>query len=361
MGKDAAVMFERFAKEHAAGYSPLYERIAKAISSDRILLDAMEYAPESQRQPTLLLAALHDVALDHQDDAFARWYPTVTGGEVPPENFATELHEFYVRHKTAIIKSMASRATQTNEVGRSAALLPARARPPHVAGQPLAIVELGASAGLKLNFDRYRIDYGTIRLGPSDSPVQLECDLRGTSLSAGVTAPEVVGRVGIDLYPIDVSDDSAVRWLTACVYPDLEIRHARLKAAIQVARKFPVPVLEGDLVEAAPALIKSAPGSAHVCVFHTWVAHYLDNDELGALREMIETAAKHRDLTWIAAEPPRTLHELGVDVEDERSADATVLSMSRFVSGKRTDKVIARMHPHGKWMEWIGTRSTLST
>ena len=80
----------------------------------------------------------------------------------------------------AVRATVLARATQTNEVGRCATLLPVLAALPG----PLALLEVGASAGLCLYPDRYSYRYsdGDLALDPADgpSPVVLECAVDGT-------------------------------------------------------------------------------------------------------------------------------------------------------------------------------------
>ncbi len=105
---------------------------------------------------------------------------------------------------------MLTRRTQTNEPARCAVLLPALAQLP----QPLALVEVGSSAGLTMLFDRYSYDYGGYRLAGSDpdAPV-LRCEPRGP-VPLPPRIPEIAWRAGLDLNPLDVTSDDDVRWLS---------------------------------------------------------------------------------------------------------------------------------------------------
>ncbi len=128
---------------------------------------------------------------------------------------------------------LTERTTQTNEVGRCAALLPAfaaiAAREP---ARPLALVEVGASAGLNLRFDRYRIDYSpTGTAGPLDSEVHLACKVHSEGFALP-TAPAVAARLGLDVAPLDARDDRDGRWLLACIWADEVARFERIRHAL---------------------------------------------------------------------------------------------------------------------------------
>lgn len=196
-----------------------------------------------------------------------------------------------------------SRATQTNEAGRCAVLLPFLAELP----QPLALLEVGAAAGLCLLPDRYSYRYSArMDLDPDDGPsdVVLPC-----AMSSGVDTPsrlpDVVWRAGIDLAPVSVSDDDACAWLETLVWPEHHDRRARLRAALHVARRAPPRVVQGDLLEFLPGLAAEAPDDATLVVFHSAVLAYLDAGARTAFVDIVRALPGH----WISNEGARVLPE----------------------------------------------------
>ena len=150
------------------------------------------------------------------------------------------------------------RRTQTNEVGRCAILLPVLAR---LQG-PLALVEVGASAGLCLLLDRYRYRYGDRSVGDASAPVLLDCEVSGP-VPVPKRVPEVAWRRGIDVARIDVTDDDDVRWLEACVWPDQTERIARLLAAGHPLGHQPSTSRSRTVRAAADPLRPRAPSPVH--------------------------------------------------------------------------------------------------
>jgi hypothetical protein len=149
-------------------------------------------------------------------------------------------------------------------------LLPAFAQLP----QPLALLEVGASAGLCLLPDRWGYDYGRTRLEPRllrshHAPIFPCRANEATPLPD--RAPEIVWRAGIDLNPIDLTDPEAVAWLETLVWPGQEERAERLRAAIGIAQDDPPTVLKGDLVSDLHTLAISAPHDATLVIFHSAV------------------------------------------------------------------------------------------
>jgi hypothetical protein len=213
VSEQIAARYRRFAEVEAHGRSPLYEAFALGVAGDTFALDFLDALSDEKRQPNLLFAALRHVCGTPRD-----W-----------STFRTKLRD----NAPAVRETMLARRTQTNEAGRCATLLPVLARLP----QPLALIEVGASAGLCLLTDRYGYDYGKVRLAPvwADAPV-FPCRADpATPLPAA--HPRVVWRLGLDLHPMDVADAADRAWLAALVWPEQADRLHRLRAAMEVARR----------------------------------------------------------------------------------------------------------------------------
>src|ERR1019366_5035400 len=74
-----AQVYRHFGEVDAAGTSPLYERVAVALSESGEALRAIEAAPARKRNPTVILAALHDLALAGRAPALAAAYAAADG------------------------------------------------------------------------------------------------------------------------------------------------------------------------------------------------------------------------------------------------------------------------------------------
>jgi Uncharacterized protein conserved in bacteria (DUF2332) len=172
--------YRRFSREEARGRSPLYEELTRRVAEDPALLAFLAAQPPAKRQPNLLLAAVRYLVGTQRD------FPSFRAAVLD--------------HQDAVAEVLAQRRTQTNEPDRCAVLLPLLAQLP----QPLALLEVGASAGLCLLPDRYGYIYGTHRVGRSD--LVFPCTPHG-----GVPLPDqlptILWRRGIDLDPIDVTND----------------------------------------------------------------------------------------------------------------------------------------------------------
>lgn len=217
-----------------------------------------------------------------------------------------------------------------------------------------SLLDAGASAGLNLHLDRYLLDYGDAgTTGPTGAPVRITCDLTGPAPIAP-EAPEVVARVGLDRAPVDLADGDEVRWLLACVWPDTG-RLPRTRAAIELARRQPVPVVRGDVATDLPAAAALLPADAALAVTTSWVMAYVPPDDHRRVVDALAGLSTRRPVAWISAEAPGALADVAVTEDGgHEGVTRSVLAAMLFQGGARTSvRVLGRCHPHGATLEWL--------
>src|SRR5919197_4146836 len=244
-----AEVYRRFGEVDAAGTSPLYERVAVALSESDEALRAIEAVPARKRHPTVILAALRDLALAGRAPALAAAYADADG-----ETAAGAAIDTLLRMTDSVVAIAVRRQTRPNEAGRCAVLYPAIAEAARrVGANAVGLIDVGCSAGLNLNVDRVGITYSNGQsLGDPSSPVQMSCSIVGDRPIPTRAMPEVVARVGVDLEPADMTDADDARWLRACLPPDRPERVARLDAEMALAATAAPLLLQGDPVEGLP-------------------------------------------------------------------------------------------------------------
>ncbi|MBV9535431.1 MAG: DUF2332 domain-containing protein [Solirubrobacterales bacterium] len=316
-----ATRYRRFAHFGAARRSPVYERITNAIAQDAQILDWLAEMPESKQQPNLLLGAVRFLYGTPED----------------PHAFLSLVHERW----DEVAALMRVRSTQTNEPARCATLLPVLARLP----QPMALLEVGASAGLCLLPDRYAYEYDRAVIEPS-MPSRAVAPRFSCRASARTPLPrrnvEVAWRAGLDRRPLNLSSDDDVRWLEALVWPGEEYRIPRLRAAIEVARAHPPRLVVGDLRTDVKRLAAEAPADVTLVVYHTAVLAYVGEAEQRAAfaRSVAEIGG-----VWVANEgiesiPGAPRQPFGKPARE----DAFLL----WVDGEP----VAWTDSHGTWIDW---------
>jgi hypothetical protein len=342
-----AQRFIRFAEQECGDYAPFYDHLARGIARDPELLSIAAHTRSGQQAPNLLLAAVHDLLLRGADHALAAFYPSVAHlTAVPPGDPMPAFRAFCHDHRTALIDLVSTRLVQTNEPQRCTVLLPAFTLVQHLAGgRPLALIEVGASAGLNLLFDRYGYDYGAgWSAGDPKSPIRFTCTLRG-EVRPPIPArlPSVAARVGLDLHPLHATDPEAMRWLRALVWPEHPARAAVLEQALALAQREPPPLIAGDAITVLPRVVAEAPTDAALCVFHSATLTHFPPEARERFRALIPELAGQRDLFWLSSE--------GSGNSGRRGLYLTILTA--FQHGRRVEHQLTYSHPHGAWLEWL--------
>lgn len=322
--------FMRFADSQCGPYAPTYDRLARALASDPAAAACVLAARSGQQHPNLFLAAAHLLLGDEirtmDGEEFLQWCHANTAQLAP---------------------LCASRLVQTNEVRRASFLLPGLAHVAGTAEQPLALVEVGAAAGLLLAFDRYRYEYrftpeGTVAATAGDpaSPVLVACDLHSSRLPPVELHRTVATRVGIDLAPVWPGDTEATDWLRALVWPDHPDRRARLDAALALVAADPVPLVRGDALDVLPEVVAAYGTDVTPVVFHHATVLHFDAADAARFRDMIPRLAASRggDLVWLFAEGGSAAG-LHLTVVDFRVPDPTPV-------------LLADVQAHGAWLRW---------
>lgn len=341
-----AARFRDFGRT-SASRSPLYCKLSEGIAERPELLELLHAAPEEQQLPVLLFAAVHHLVLS-TDSALRAWYPNLVehprdDDPVPAFTAFCEEHGEELRHR------IATRTTQTNEVGRCAQFLPAFGLLAAEIGT-LAHLDVGTSAGLNLLLPRFEYRYSPGATVGSPSAIVLECSTRGNP-PIPARMPHVARSIGLDISPIDVEDEDAVQWLEACVWPDQPDRFQRLVAAIELARATGLDVRRGDALEAVPAVVAELANEGHPVLTNSWVLNYLTATQRLEYVAMLDELGTHRDLSWVVAESPAQTPELPIPTTDP-AEDITVLSMVTWRRGERRVRRLATTHPHGFWLHW---------
>jgi hypothetical protein len=266
--------YRRFAVGEAAGRSAAYEQLALAVARDDEVLAFLERLPVAKRQPNLLFAA-------------ARY---MLGS--PPEH--ASVRSLVAERPDELADVMRTRRTQTNEAARCAVLLPALALLP----PPLALLEVGAAAGLTLIPDVYSYDYGGHRVAGSDPEAPLlSCRPLG-SVPLPERAPEIAWRAGIDLNPLDLNDDDDMAWLSCLLWPGEADRAEGLHGAIAAARRQPPRIYRGDLLDDLATVAAQAPTDATLVIYHSAVLAYVDTPK----RQAFAAAVGDLGAVWLSNE-----------------------------------------------------------
>jgi hypothetical protein len=206
---------------------------------------------------------------------------------------------------------------------------------------PLGLIEVGASAGLNLIWDRYGVSYTregrAVASHLPDAHLVLDCALRGDRIPPTGSTPAVSRRLGLELNPVDLANRDERDWLRALVWPTELDRLARLDRAIELFKEATPQIRFGDALELLPDALAEVPREETLCVYHTIVVYQFSREMREGLDSILSVAGLRRPLYRLAFE---------FDGSDY------ALSLSRYLNGTRDDHVLAISHPHGRWIEW---------
>jgi hypothetical protein len=366
--------FRHFADSTERDGATTYTAICRGVAEDAGVLALLGAAPLAQRRPNILLAAVHFLLLGGAPHDLAAHYDTVPSDPAatapPGANVVDDFIAFCADYRDELVHLVSTRNTQTNEIGRCSALYPVFSSISALhAGQTVALLDLGASAGLNLLFDHYAYVYvpreegRAVTVGDSTSSVTLDCVVRGDPQSLPLRdAPSIATRVGLDQSPLNpaVADDA--RWLLACLWPDNLPRFIRLQGALSLARTIadPPTLHRGDIIDDLASVTASIDRTVPVIIFHTWVAAYLSEARQVDLVQAVRAVAASRPVHYVYAEQTTETPGLPTPPAPEASPlgslRTAVVHLDLRDSGQERAPVrLADMHPHGRWLKWWET------
>jgi hypothetical protein len=289
--------------------------------------------------PIRPLGWAHDLALSGEAPVLTAIYPpNVTDAD--PDALAAVLIPL-ARAGQAELAAFIASPPQTNEVQRTLALLGGFTTVAAETGLPLRCLEIGASAGLNLNWPLYHYGLGDVgRWGNPDSPVRIEGPWRGPPPPLAPVV--VVERRGCDIAPVDIRDPGRARRLRAYVWADQRARVVRIDAAIALARESGLDLVAADAADWVEANVHPVPGTATV-LYHSVMWQYLP----AAIQARIEA---HMAAIAEQATPDAPLAWLSMEMV---SGDA-LMAVTLRVWPNGGQRRLARVHPHGAFVEWSG-------
>lgn len=339
--KSLAEAFQLFAEKQAKLSSPLYLRLAAVAEADPTLLRLAAQAPAGQPRPVLFFAAIHYLLAGGAVHPLARHYPDLDAGPPDGNDPAADLKDFCLTHIDEIALLLRSRRVQTNEVRRCGTLMPAlEVARRQAGGAPLAVVDVGCSAGLNLLYDRFHYDYGNGNAaGDPAAPVKISTELRGDLVPPlPEVIPPPVARIGLDIHPIDINDDDAVTWLRALIWPEHADRRDRLMHAVAEARVHPLDLRAGDALELLPALPAELPADATLCITHSHALNQFSPEMKARFDEILAAIGRDRPVYRVGREWDEQTVAVDLEVHD---------------GGRVERRRLATSEGHGRWMEWL--------
>jgi hypothetical protein len=288
--------------------SPLYRSLSRTVAASDRLLDLACLGRPGQYPTFLFFGAVHLLLLSGADHPLAGYYPSVAGDHArPAEEAGPELLAFGEQFRTELAEIISTRLVQTNHVQRSLGLRLSLSLIAREIASPAHLIEVGASAGLNLRFDRYGYQVSGRRFGDPASAVQVIASAHGpVPLPDLDRLPGLASVLGVDLHPVDAADPDARAWLEALVWPENHRQRRLLAAALDVAAADPPPMIAGDAIDVLPGIAASLPPGEPRIAFHSATRMHVPAPRLPAFDAAIRQLGAGGPLWWLFIEdsPP---------------------------------------------------------
>ena len=332
--------FTRFAINECKGSSSLYEHLSEKIAADKQLLQLASYARKGQPVPNLFLGAVHYLLLKGKSHQLREYYGSIVSN---PKNAAMAFpyfKDFCLKYAHEIIQLIENKLVQTNEVRRCSYLYPAFCYIYEKTKRPLALIEIGTSAGLQLLWDKYSYSYNFEEkvYGEAHSERKIETEIKGNNPPFILEkSPLVSTRIGIDLHINDLNDPEHYLWLKALIWPEHTDRITNFEKASQCYNKQLVSLIEGNGVKLLFDIATKTPQDSVICVFHTHVANQIPMEDKLELQEHIKSLGEQRDIFHLY----------------NNMNDSGIIHLNYYLNRKEFNETLAETDAHGRCFKWI--------
>jgi hypothetical protein len=338
--------------------SPLYRELSRTVAASDQLLDLACQGRPGQYPTFLFFGAVHRLLLGGAHHPLAGYYPSVAGdAALPAAEAGPALESFGRAYAAELAETIRTRLVQTSVVQRTLGLriglsaIAAAAREP-LAG-PLHVIEVGASAGLNLRFDRYGYRLSGDRYGPAgrqygdpDSPVQLAAEVYGPVPLPDLDRMPAIGRVqGVDLNPVDATDPDAREWLEALVWPENHAQRELLGRALAAVAADPPPIWAGDAIDVLPEVAAGLPAGEPRLVFHAATRIHVARERRAAFDAAILATGATGPLWRLSAE--------GAPQPDPRPSPTRYGAALLLRDPAGDTRTVAVVDGHLRWIETL--------
>ncbi|MEL4505849.1 DUF2332 domain-containing protein [Luteococcus sp. H138] len=333
MWADASIaeLYEWFGDE-TAPTSPVWGAVCRWVAHEPELAALLDPLPGTKRQPNLFLGALRYL------DA--------------PLEPGPGLLDFVRQRWPEIERIILTRATQTNEPARCAGLVPALGLIEQQTRQPLALIEVGCSAGLCLFPDHYGYRWeqstGVVEVRPTEQAPVFRCEVTGPA-PLPTELPRIGWRVGIDLNPLDPADESDARWLRALVWPGQEDRERRLAACLELTAGLPAQRVRGNALAVLEEVVDAVPDGMTPVLLHSAALAYFQREDRARFVELVQ-GMRSRGVRWLSSEGEKVLRP----IRDRLAEHDAWQGDPSFVIALDAHP-LARVAPHGQWLAWLSS------
>lgn len=340
---DLKERFLAFAETECRGNSPLYDKLSLQLANDPELLRIAANARKGQPAPNLFFAAVHYLLLQSPGTPLAKFYPSIersVSQEIPFDLFK----EFCLQNGNEINRIIATRIVQTNVISRCSYLMPILSRIIAGEGKPTTIIDIGTSAGLTLNFDKYQYWYNDQKVF-GESKVLVKSRILDSAIPEIYPITQPIQKVGIDQNPIDPNDQSEILWLKALVWTDQLDRFMAMDEALKLVDPKAIRFVRADSVADFELEIERVDPSRTLIIYATHVLYQFTQAQKDEFYTMLERMGQRRNFYFLSVESIKSLLE-------RYQSKETVIELTSYRNKQKTVYFLAETNGHGNWIRW---------
>ena len=349
--EDLSTIFVQFAENECRNLSKLYYQLSLDISKSDELLKLASHATFRQPMPNLLLGAVHFLLLKSPKERLANFYPSISkkpAAEIPFNLF----RNFVLDNRKKILSILKERIVQTNELNRTAHLMPVIASI-FDGKDELTLIDIGTSAGLNLNWDKYEYEYGS-KGHYGKSSVKIKSEILEGEMPKFNSFPKRIRKIGIDQNPLDLKINDNAMWLKALIWPDQMERFKRLQSAIKFIKSENIELVKAHSTNQFEKIIDRIEHTQPLIIFHTNTIYQFTLLERKELWNMLDRIGKKRDYYYLAVEGIKEMSEkYGIE-------HGILIELTKYKNKFKEQKLLGVTDGHSNWIKWKNENYTLS-
>ncbi len=343
---DTKIIKERFlsfAETECKGNSNLYYRLSLQIANDAELLNIASHTRQGQPIPNIFFAAVHYLLLSNPNYRLAKYYPSIQKAlftEIPFDIF----RDFCLTNKNEIKEIISTRIVQTNVITRCSYLMPIFSKLIKEESKPTTIIDIGTSAGLTLNFDKYQYWYNDQKsIGKSN--VIVKSKIVDSEIPAIFDISYPIIKIGIDQNLIDPTDKNEIMWLKALVWTDQIERFVAIDEALKLDELKKINFIQADTVSDFEKVILKIDKTQNLIIYATHVLYQFNQNQKDEFYSMLERVGQLKDFYFLSVE---SIKPLLIKYHSKE----TVIELTSYKYKRKTVTFVAETNGHGNWIKW---------
>jgi hypothetical protein len=336
--------FAIFAEQECKSSSAFYYDLSLKISKDEELSRMASYASYGQPIPNIFFGAVHYLVLKDKNCLLASYYPSITkslkNSALPFEVFK----DFCIHSESQIVELISSKIVQTNVINRCSYLIPILSELINKGQKNASIIDIGASAGLNLNFDLYEYWTNGQKIF-GDSSVKIEFETKDSAIIPILPINYSVRKIGIDQHLINPQNEDEKLWLNALIWPDHLERFNSMERALELRENDKIEMFQASTVPQFEEIINGQRNDETLIVYATHTLYQFSPENRQDFFNMLDRIGKKRDFHFLSVESTRYLQE-------KYKSSQTVIELTNYSNGQKIEKFIAETNVHGNRIRW---------